>query len=95
MSDPATHKEDESLNLQVMSIVSDSEPSLSLTAVKQALVDDLVSILLGDLIPNGWPDSCKDLEEELKPYWIHRVNLSHGWCDFVRRRSHCCTSQFV
>ena len=31
---------------------------------------------MGDLILNGWPDSCSDLEEELKPYWIHRFNLS-------------------
>ena len=76
MSDPANCKEDESLNLQVMSIVSDSEPNLSLTAVKQAIVGDPVSLLLGDLILNGWPDSCKDLEEEPKPYWIHRFNLS-------------------
>ena len=75
MSDPATCEEDESLNLQVMSTVTDtdSEPSLNLTTVKQALVDDPVSVLLGDLILNGWPDSCKDLEEELKPYWIHNL----------------------
>ena len=32
--------------------------------------------LLGDLILNGWPESCKELEEELKPYWIHHFNLS-------------------
>ena len=25
---------------------------------------------------NGWPDSCKDLDQELKPYWIHLFNLS-------------------
>ena len=70
MSDPATPEEDESFNLQVMSTVTDTdfEPSLSLTAVKQALIVDLVSALLGVLILNGWPDSCKDLEEELKPY---------------------------
>ena len=24
----------------------------------------------------GWPDSCKDLDQELKPYWIHHFNLS-------------------
>ena len=29
-----------------------------------------------DLILNGWPNSCKELEDELKPYWIHRFNLS-------------------
>ena len=76
MPDPATQQEDESLNLQVTSIDSDSEPSLNLAAVKQALVDNPVSVLLGDLILNGWPDSCKELEQELKPYWIHRFNLS-------------------
>ena len=43
---------------------------------KQALMEDPVSILLGDLILNGWPNSCKDLEDELKPYWIHIFNLS-------------------
>ena len=35
-----------------------------------------MSVLLGDLILNGWPDSCKDLDEELISYWIHRFNLS-------------------
>ena len=25
---------------------------------------------------NGWPDSCKDLDQELKLYWIHHFNLS-------------------
>ena len=73
MSDPATHEEDELLNLQVTSI--DSE-TLNLTVVKQALVDDPASVLLRDLILNGWPNSCKDLEQEWKPYWIHRFNLS-------------------
>ena len=27
---------------------------------------------VGDLILNGWLDSCKELDDELKPYWIHR-----------------------
>ena len=35
-----------------------------------------MSVLLGDLILSGWPDSCKDLDQELKPYWIHHFNLS-------------------
>ena len=51
MSDPATQQEDELLNLQVTSI--DFKPSISLAAVKQALVDVPVSVLLGDLILNG------------------------------------------
>ena len=47
MSDPATQQEDELLNLKVTSIVidTDSESSLSLTTVKQTLVDDPVSVL--------------------------------------------------
>ena len=78
MSDPTIHEQDELLNLQVTFIVTDTdfEPSLSLTTVKQALIEDPVSVLLGDLILNGWPDSCKELEVELKPNWIHRFNLS-------------------
>ena len=39
-------------------------------------MEDSVSVLLGDLILNGWPDSCKDLDQELKPYWIYHFNLS-------------------
>ena len=39
-------------------------------------MEDPVSVLLGDLILNGWPDSCKDLDQELKPSWIHHFNLS-------------------
>ena len=38
-------------------------------------MNNLVSVLLGDLILNGWPDFCKDLDDELKPYWIHHFNL--------------------
>ena len=75
MSDPATRKEDESLNLQVMAIDHD-EQCINLSDVKLTLMEDPVSILLGDLILNGWPNSCKELEDELKPYWIHRFNLS-------------------
>ena len=48
---------------------------INLTDVKCALLEDPVSVLLGDLILNGWPDSCKELEKELKPYWIHCFNL--------------------
>ena len=44
--------------------------------MKQALVDYPVSVLFGDLILSRWPDSCKELEDELKTYWIHRFNLS-------------------
>ena len=75
MSNPATREEDESLNLQVMAIDHD-EQCINLSDVKQALMEDPILILLGDLILNGWPNSCKELEEELKPYWIHRFNLS-------------------
>ena len=42
----------------------------------EALMEDPVPVLLGDLILNGWPDSCKELDQELKPYWIHHFNLS-------------------
>ena len=79
LSDPATQEEDESLNLHVMPIESeesDSLPFLSLASVREALMEDPVSVLLGDLILNGWPDSCKDLDQELKPYWVHHFNLS-------------------
>ena len=31
---------------------------------------------MGDLILNGWPESIKELDQELKPYWIHCFNLS-------------------
>ena len=79
LSNPATQEEDESLNLHVTSIESeesDSLPLLSLASVCEALMEDPMSVLLGDLILNGWPDSCKDLDQELKPYWIHLSNLS-------------------
>ena len=66
MSNPATCKEDESLNLQVMAIDHD-EQCINLLDVKQALMEDPFIILLGDLILNGWPISCKEMEEELKP----------------------------
>ena len=39
-------------------------------------MEDPISVLLGNLILNGWPDSYKDLDQELKPYWIHHFNLS-------------------
>ena len=73
MANPATCKEDESLNLQITSI--EQEQCITLSEVKKVLTEDPVSILLGDLIINGWLDSCKELENELKPYWIHRFNL--------------------
>ena len=79
LSNPATQEEDESLNLHVMSIESeenDSLPLLSLASVHEALMEDPASVLLGDLILNGWPDSCKNLDQELKLYWVHHFNLS-------------------
>ena len=55
----------------------DSLPLLTLSKVHEALMEDPISILLGDLILNGWPESSKDLYvQELKPYWIHHFNLS-------------------
>ena len=74
MANPATCEEDESLNLQITSI--EQKQCITLSEVKKALIEDPVSILLGDLIVNRWPDSCKYLENKLKPYWIHRFNLS-------------------
>ena len=43
-------KEDESLNLHVTSIESEENDSFSLASVHEALMEDLVSVLLGDLI---------------------------------------------
>ena len=77
LSNPTTQEEDDSLYLHFTSIESeDSNSFLSLASVCEALMEDPVSVLLGDLIPNGWPDSCKELDQELKPYWIHWFNLS-------------------
>ena len=76
LSDPVTQEEDDSLNLHVISIESEEDGSLSLTGVCEALMEVPVSVLLGDLILNGWPDSCKELDQELKSYWIHHFNLS-------------------
>ena len=80
LSNPASQEEDESLNLHVTSIVSEDGDSLlllTLSKVHEALMEDPISILLGDLILNGWPESSKDLDvQELKPYWIHHFNLS-------------------
>ena len=59
LSNPATQEEDESLNLHVMAIkLEENDSLLSLTSVHKALMEDPVSVLLGDLILNGWPDSC-------------------------------------
>ena len=81
LSNSETQEEDESLNLHVTSIESgDGDslplPFLTLSNVHDALMEDPISVLLGNLILNGWPDSCKDLDRELKPYWIHHFNLS-------------------
>ena len=63
LSNPATQEEDESLNLHVMSIESEENDFfLSLASVHEALMEDPVSVLL-DLIVNGWPDSCKELDQ--------------------------------
>ena len=70
-----TQEEDESLNLHVTSIESE-DSVLNLTTVHEALMEDPISVLLGDLILNGWPESCKELDPEIKPYWIHHFNLS-------------------
>ena len=51
MANPTTSEEDESLNLQIMSI--EKEQCITLSEVKKALTEDPVSILLGDLIVNG------------------------------------------
>ena len=59
LSNPATQEEDESLNLHVTAIESEDNDSffISLASVHEALMEDPVSALLGDLILNGWPDS--------------------------------------
>ena len=75
LSNPTMQEEDESLNFHVTLIESvDGVPNLAKAC--EALMEDPVSVLLGDLILNGWPYSCKELDQELKPYWIHHFNLS-------------------
>ena len=81
LSNPTTQEEDKSLNLHVTSIESEDGdslplPFLTLSNVCNALMEDPISVLLGNLILNGWLDSCKDLDQELKAYWIHHFNLS-------------------
>ena len=59
LSNPASQEEDESLNLHVTSIESedgDSLPFLTLSNICDALMEDPISVLLGDLILNGWPE---------------------------------------
>ena len=62
--------------LHLLCLKTDSLPLLTLSKVCETLMEDPISVLLGDLILNGWPESSKDLDQELKPYWIHRFNLS-------------------
>ena len=77
LSNPATQEEDESSNLHVMPIESEDNDSLvNLAQVREAQMEEPVSVLFGNLILNGWPDSYKELDQELKPYWIHCFNLS-------------------
>ena len=76
LSNPNTQEEDKSLNPHVMPIETEKDSLVNLAQVREALMEDPVSVLLGDLILNGWLDSCKDLDQELKPYWVHRFNLS-------------------
>ena len=80
MANPATCEEDESFNLQITFI--EHEQCINLSEVKQALMEDPVSIFLRDLIVNGWPDTCKELDKELKPYWIHRFNFPYWMVSF-------------
>ena len=75
LTNPTMQEEDKSLNLHV-TLIESEDSVLNLAKVHEALMEDPVSVLLGDLILNGWPDSCKDLDPELKPHWIHHFNLS-------------------
>ena len=60
LSNPNLQEEDKSLNLHVTAIESeDNDSFISLASVREALMEDPVSVLLGNLILNGWPDSCK------------------------------------
>ena len=85
LSNPMTQEEDESLNLHVMSIESeDSDSFPSLASVCEALMEDPVSVLLGNLILNGWPDSCKELDQELKPLLDTSFqSINHRWNHFA------------
>ena len=77
LSNPNTQEEDKSLNLHVTPIeTEDSGCLVNIAQVRQALMENPISVLLGDLMLNGWPNSCKELDQELKPYWVHQFNLS-------------------
>ena len=96
LSNPTTQEEDESLNLHVTSIESeDSDSFLSLANVHEALMEDSVSVLLGDLILNGWPNSCKELDQELKPYWIDFVLLNTGGVSKYTRLIEYCICDII
>ena len=57
LPNPNMQEEDESLNLHVMPIETEERDSLvNLAQIREALMDNPVSVLLGDLILNGWPD---------------------------------------
>ena len=70
--DHKTGKEDPSLNLQIANI---TRANINWNQIKVACLDDPTMIELAHTIQRGWPETGKELSENIKPYFPYSYIL--------------------
>ena len=70
--DHKTGKEDQSLNLQIANV---TRAKINWNQIKVACVDDPTMIELARTIQRGWPETGKELSEDVKPYFPNQYIL--------------------
>ena len=70
--DLKTGKEDPSVNLQIADV---TRANINWNQIKIACLDDPTMIELARTIQRGWPETGKELSEDIKPYFPYRYIL--------------------
>ena len=68
--DVKSAKEDESLNLQIADL-GVKPVKVDWQSVRRFTVVDPILVKLAKVIQHGWPDSSKELTDDIKPYFPH------------------------
>ena len=68
-------QDDPSLDLQIADLGMNSDVKVDWTAIRKATVVDIMLVHLAKVIQRGWPESARELPDDVKPYFPYRFML--------------------
>ena len=80
LTDSKTGIDDPSLSLQIADITVTDSDSIDWNQIKRGYLNDPTMVRLAQVIQKGWPETSRELCDDVKPYFPHRFSIAHsGW----------------